>query len=178
MFASEAMFPLRTSTQTSCHRPQMWCLFNVGPSHDLLRKLMRLLAKRGCPVFCGRPSTGECPAFVGAPPPGRWVVVCEASSRRGRRSYGDMHVFCPRGCPVFYGSPVTGECPPFVGAPPSGRWVVVCEASSRRGRRSYREGLSFAPTRDALHLWEPRPRGDGGWFARLFATRASLLQKR
>jgi len=90
MFASEAMFPLRTSTQTSCHRPQMWCLFNVGPSHDLLRKLMRLLAKRGCPVFCGRPSTGECPAFVGA------------------RSQGS-----------------------------------------------------------ALHLWEPRPRGDGWWFARL-----------
>jgi hypothetical protein len=30
---------------------------------------------------------GDALHFVGAPPPGRWVVVCEASSRRGRRSH-------------------------------------------------------------------------------------------
>jgi hypothetical protein len=79
MFASEAMFPLRTSTQTSCHRPQMWCLFNVGPSHDLLRKLMRLLAKRGGP------------AFVGATPPGRWGVVCETFRDEGVAATKKMH---------------------------------------------------------------------------------------
>jgi hypothetical protein len=44
----------------------------------------------------------------------------------------------------------------FVGAPPPGRWVLVCG------------GICL--------VWEPRPRGDGSWSARLIATRASLLQ--
>ncbi len=55
----------------------------------------------------------------------------------------------------------------FVGAPPSGRWGVVCECDRDEG---------VAPTGGMpCMLWEPRPRGDGVWFARVIATRASLL---
>ncbi len=59
--------------------------------------------------------------FVGAPPSGRWVLVCEAQSRRGRRSYRET----PRPLWVFR---ILCGAPHFVGAPPSGRWVVVCKA--------------------------------------------------
>ena len=59
--------------------------------------------------------------FVGAPPSGRWVLVCEAQSRRGRRSYRET----PRPLWMFR---ILCGAPHFVGAPPSGRWVVVCKA--------------------------------------------------
>jgi hypothetical protein len=63
----------------------------------------------------------------------------------------------------------------FVGAPPSGRWVVVCEANRDEGVAP----TNTTPVGDGLlALWEPRPRGDGWWSARLIATRASLLQIR
>ena len=43
----------------------------------------------GLQSFCdeGVAPTEKCLLFVGALPPGRWVVVCEAPSLRGRRSY-------------------------------------------------------------------------------------------
>ncbi|MEN9623688.1 MAG: hypothetical protein RJB17_483, partial [Pseudomonadota bacterium] len=50
----------------------------------------------------------DCLPFVGAPPSGRWVVVCEAFRDEGVAPTGDI-------------------APHFVGAPPPGRWVVVCE---------------------------------------------------
>ena len=46
---------------------------------------------------------------------------------------------------------------------------------SRRGRRSYR-GKAPILGKPRI-LWEPRPRGDGSWSARVIATRASLLQR-
>jgi hypothetical protein len=58
--------------------------------------------------------------------------------------------------------------PSLCGGPALGAIVGGLRGFSRRGRRSYRG--------DALALWEPRPRGDCGWFAGDFATGASLLQ--
>ncbi len=93
---------------------------------------------------------GRCLAVCGSPALGAIVGGLRGFSRRGRRSY-------------------KGDALQFVGASPSGRLGVVCEA--------FRDG-GVAPTRAMpCSLWEPRPRGDCGWFARLFATGASLLQK-
>ena len=65
----------------------------------------------------------------------------------------------------------------FVGTAPSGVWVVVCEAFRDEGVAPTGGVLAFVAMQgNACHLWEPRPRGDGWWSARLVATRASLLQ--
>ena len=83
---------------------------------------------------------GDAPLFVGAPPSGRWVVVCKAD-RDG-------------------GVAPTGGCPAFCGRPALGAMGGGLQGASRRGRRSYGEVPCY--------LWEPRPRGDGPWFARLY----------
>ncbi len=57
---------------------------------------------------------GPCLPFVGAPSPGRWVVVCEAFRDEGVAPTGD-------------------NAPHFVGAPPPGRFLVVCEAFRDEG---------------------------------------------
>ena len=86
-----------------------------------------------------------------------------------------------------------GYCAAFCRSPALGAIVCICVCGcrspalgamggglqdlSRRGRRSYRDmALHFVGQGSASHLWEPRPRGDCLWSARLIATRASLLQ--
>ncbi len=91
---------------------------------------------------------GDAPRFVGAPPSGRFLVVCEG--------YRDGGVAPTGGCPAFCGSPALGAI------------LGGLRGFSRRGRRSYR-GMPRV-------LWEPRPRGDSWWSARVIATGASLLQ--
>jgi hypothetical protein len=92
---------------------------------------------------------GDGPAFCGSPALGAMGGGLRGISRRGRRSYRGMALH-------------------FVGAPPSGRLGVVCEGDRDEG---------VAPTGGCpCILWEPRPRGDGWWSARVFATGASLLQ--
>ena len=88
------------------------------------------------------------PGFVGAPPPGRLWVVCEGFRDGGVAPTGAMPCLC--------------------GSPALGAMGGGLRGFSRRGRRSYRG--------DALFLYEPRPRGDCGWFAGVFATGASVLQ--
>ncbi|PUE13498.1 hypothetical protein B9Z48_15015 [Limnohabitans sp. WS1] len=73
--------------------------------------------------------------FVGAPPPGRWVVVCEAFRDEGVAPTGDF----PCGSPALgaMGGGLQGliatrasllQGTSLVEAPPPGRWVVVCKA--------------------------------------------------
>ncbi len=127
---------------------------------------------------------------VGAPPSGRGsfygslalgaiVGGLRGFSRRGRRSYREMPCFVweprPRGdCWWSAGlfatgaSLLRGHCPALCGSPALGAILGGLRGFSQRGRRSYREMPCF--------LWEPRPRGDSWWSARIFATGASLLQ--
>ncbi len=82
---------------------------------------------------------GEALHFVGAPPSGRFLVVCGGDRDGGVAPTGDCPAFCGipalgamggglRGLIATGASLLQGEVLDFVGAPPSGRWVVVCEA--------------------------------------------------
>ena len=95
----------------------------------------------------GRRSYRNACLFVGAPPSGRWVVVCGLHRREGAAP--------------------TGKYLPFVGAIPPSQCSVVCKAFRDEG---------VAPSGMLAFLWEPRPRGDGLWSVGSIAARALLLQ--
>ncbi len=123
----------------------------------------------------------ECLSFVGAPPPGRWVLVCKAFRDEGVAPTGKCLLFvgapppgrCVVVCEAFRDEGVapTGECLPFVGAPPSVRWVVVCEAlrdvgvAPTRGMpaicRSPAPGAMGRGLRGASTGWAARPLNSG-----------------
>ncbi|PUE14255.1 hypothetical protein B9Z48_13755 [Limnohabitans sp. WS1] len=88
-------------------------------------------------------------AFVGAPPPGRWLVVCKAYRDEGVAPTGEglhlwepgtrngLHLWepRPRGDGLWSARLIAtraslpqGTALHFVGAPPPGRWGVVCRA--------------------------------------------------
>ncbi len=100
------------------------------------------------PVF----AQAQC-SFVGAPPPGRWWVVCEAFCDEGvapTKKAGCKHRWAgsKKGAatPARKGPVIAQAQCSFVGAPPPGRWAVVCEA--------FRDG-GVAPTKKAgcKHRW-------------------------
>ncbi len=101
--------------------------------------------------------------FVGAPPPGRWVVVCEAFRDEGV-------------------APTWGNAPHFVGAPPPGRWVVVCEGYRDEGVAPTWVDPAFCktpPNTRTRILWGHAPEAMGSCLSDFskFFSRAFLGQR-
>jgi hypothetical protein len=84
--------------------------------HSAVHLAPSSLKSKACHGLCVSVKAAQwrIPHFVGAPPSGRFWVVC-----KGDRDGGV--------------APTRGWPPSFVGAPPSGRWVVVCEGDRDGG---------------------------------------------
>jgi hypothetical protein len=93
--------------------------------------------------------TGGCLHFVGAPPSGRFLVVCEAFRDGGVAPTGTVHCILwePRhrgdswwsaGLFATGASLLQGQCTAFCGSPALGAILGGVRSFSRRGRRAYR----------------------------------------